>query len=112
MWNWLITSLSVGSTIVLYDGSPSYPSIDSLWKLVEELDITVFGTSAKFIDSCNKSGLSLKSKYDLSSLRSILSTGSPLADLNFDYVYSNIKTDLLLGSISGGTDILLFALSH
>ena len=112
MWNWLITSLSVGSTIVLYDGSPSYPSIDSLWKLVEELDITVFGTSAKFIDSCNKSGLSLKSKYDLSSLRSILSTGSPLADLNFDYVYSNIKTDLLLGSISGGTDIIsCFALS-
>ena len=112
MWNWLITSLSIGSTIVLYDGSPDYPNIDRLWGIAEKLNITVFGTSAKFIDACNKSRLSPKIKYDLSNLRSILSTGSPLTDLSFDYIYANIKTDLLLGSISGGTDIIsCFALS-
>ena len=113
MWNWLISSLSVGATIVLYDGSPNYPNLNRLWEISEELKITVFGTNAKFIDTCNKSKLSPKKLSDLSSIRLILSTGSTLADKNYDYIYKNINLDLLLGSISGGTDIIsCFALSN
>ncbi len=113
MWNWLISSLSLGSTIVLFDGSPFYPNGKKLWKLSEELGISIFGTSAKYIDACKKSNLIPKQFSNLTKLRMILSTGSPLTDENFDYVYKNIKNNVLLGSISGGTDIIsCFALSN
>jgi len=113
MWNWLVSSLSIGSTIVLFDGSPFYPNSKEMWKLVERLDISIFGTSAKYIDACRESGM-IPSKFaDLSKLRLILSTGSPLVEENYDYVYQNVKEDVLLGSISGGTDIIsCFALSN
>ena len=113
MWNWLVSSLSIGSTIVLFDGSPFYPNSKEMWKLVDRLDISIFGTSAKYIDACRESGM-IPSKFaDLSKLRLILSTGSPLVEENYDYVYQNVKEDVLLGSISGGTDIIsCFALSN
>lgn len=113
MWNWLVSSLAVGSSIVLYDGSPFYPDKYNLWKMAEELKISIFGTSAKFIDSCKKNNIKPIIKNDLNSLHTLLSTGSTLSDDAFKYVYSDIKEDVLLGSISGGTDIIsCFALSN
>ena len=113
MWNWLVASLSVGATVVFYDGSPLYPDSGAMWKMAQDLGITVFGTSAKFIDTCNAANLKPSQDYDLSNLRAILSTGSPLVEENFDYVYQNIKDDLLLASISGGTDLIsCFALGN
>lgn len=113
MWNWLITSLAVGATIVLYDGSPFYPDSGAMWKMSEDLGITIFGTSAKFIAASEDAGEKPREKYDLSKLRVILSTGSPLMEENFDYVYRDIKKDVLLASISGGTDIIsCFALGN
>ena len=113
MWNWLVSALSIGSTIVQFDGSPFYPDGKELWKLSEQLDITIFGTSAKYIDACKESKIRPLEFTKLSKLRLILSTGSPLMDDSFDYVYQNIKQDVLLGSISGGTDIIsCFALSN
>ena len=113
MWNWLISSLSIGCSIVLYDGSPFYPNGETLWKLADKLGITVFGTSAKYIDSCKNADLKPRKFAKLSKLKTILSTGSPLTNESFDYVYKNIKTDVLLGSISGGTDIIsCFALAN
>ena len=113
MWNWLVSSLSIGSTIVQFDGSPFYPDGKELWRLSEQLGITVFGTSAKYIESCKESGIRPLEFTKLSKLRLILSTGSPLMDESFDYVYQYIKQDVLLGSISGGTDIIsCFALSN
>ncbi len=106
MWNWLVTSLAVGSTITLYDGSPFFPSKENLWKMVDDLSISVFGTSAKYIEACKNEHIIPKKQYHLKSLRSILSTGSPLIEECFDYVYENVKKDILLGSISGGTDII------
>jgi acetoacetyl-CoA synthetase len=106
MWNWLASFLSTGSTIVLYDGSPFFPNKKSMWNLIDELNITIFGTSAKFIDACKNSNTSPKNFSKLSSLKQILSTGSPLVPESFDYVYDHIKEDVLLGSISGGTDII------
>ncbi|UCE23339.1 MAG: acetoacetate--CoA ligase [Candidatus Zixiibacteriota bacterium] len=106
MWNWLVSSLAVGATIYIYDGSPSYPSFDTLFKAVEKEKITVFGTSPRFLSACEKNGLIPKDRFDLSSLRTILSTGSPLSTGNFEYVYQNVKADLQLSSISGGTDII------
>ena len=106
MWNWLVSSLAVGATVVLYDGSPLYPDKNAMWDMADELGITVFGTSAKFIDACNDVNVRLGENSDLSNLRAILSTGSPLVDENFDYIYEHIKSDILLGSISGGTDII------
>ena len=112
MWNWLISFLSTGSTIVLYDGSPFYPDSNAMWNMIDEHKITIFGTSAKFIDGCKNISLIPKNNLSLESLRMILSTGSPLVDESFDYVYENVKSDVLLGSISGGTDIIsCFALS-
>ena len=112
MWNWLVSSLAVGSAITLYDGSPFFPKKMILWELVDELKISIFGTSAKFIESCMNSKLKPQNISTLKSLRTILSTGSPLIEECFDYVYKNIKEDILLGSISGGTDIIsCFALS-
>ena len=112
MWNWLISSLSIGSSIVLYDGSPFYPNGYTLWNLAEELKISIFGTSAKFIDACKKNDIKPIKKINLNSLKTILSTGSTLNDESYDYVYKHIKKDVLLGSISGGTDIIsCFALA-
>lgn len=105
MWNWLICGLSVGATIILYDGNPFHPGPDALWKMVQDEKITVFGTSAGYIAALMNSGLKPKEKFDLSSLRAILSTGSPLSMEGFDFIYQEIKNDLQLASISGGTDI-------
>jgi acetoacetyl-CoA synthetase len=106
MWNWLVSSLALGATIVLYDGAPFSPENDSLWDMAETLGVTVFGTSAKYLALCEKNGLAPKDTHDLSALRTILSTGSPLANHSFDYVYSRVKEDVHLASISGGTDIV------
>tara|TARA_B100001179_G_scaffold52660_1_gene35776 strand:+ start:4765 stop:6711 length:1947 start_codon:yes stop_codon:yes gene_type:complete len=106
MWNWLISNLAIGATIVLYDGSPFHPNPNAMWDMVDKLQITHFGTSAKFIDTCRDKGLSPKKTHSLSSLKTIFSTGSPLVEESFDYVYGHIKTNLQLSSISGGTDII------
>ena len=105
MWNWLVSSLSLGATIVLYDGNPCYPEHDSLLKMADDLDFTVFGTSAKYISILNSSGVKPKSISSFNKLKSILSTGSTLSGENFDYIYSNFK-NIQLSSISGGTDII------
>jgi len=106
MWNWLVSSLAVGATVVLYDSSPFYPDGNALWNLADELGITVFGTSAKYIASCEAAGVEPRENADLNRLKTILSTGSPLSEKSFDYVYNNIKKDLTLSSIAGGTDII------
>jgi acetoacetyl-CoA synthetase len=112
MWNWLVSSLAVGATVVLFDGAPLSPST-VLWDLVERERVTVFGTSAKYIALAEKEGLRPGRTHDMSALRTILSTGSPLAPSGFDYVYREIKPDLHLASISGGTDIIsCFALGN
>ena len=113
MWNWLVSSLAVGSTIVLYEGSPFYPNSSSLWKLVEDLNITVFGTSAKFIAACQEAKVAPKKNHNLNKIRAILSTGSPLVEENYDYIYNDVKNDVMLSSISGGTDLIsCFALGN
>ena len=113
MWNWLVSGLYCGCAIVLYDGSPFAPNKNILWQISEAIGITVFGTSAKYISTMEEFNMSPKNNFDLAKLRAILSTGSILADHSFDYVYNNIKSDLLLGSISGGTDIVsCFALGN
>jgi acetoacetyl-CoA synthetase len=113
MWNWLASGLAVGSTLVLYDGSPFYPAGEALWDLAEELDIAVFGTSAKWIAACEKAGVKPRESHHLEKLRAILSTGSPLLPESFDYVYRDVKSDVQLSSISGGTDIVsCFALGN
>ena len=106
MWNWLVSSLAAGATVVLYDGSPLAPRADMLWEMAERERITVFGTSAKYLALCEKEHLTPGRTRDLGSLRAVLSTGSPLAAHSFDFVYGAIKADLHLASISGGTDIL------
>lgn len=105
MWNFVQASLLVGATIVLYDGSPGYPDLDVLWKLTAELPIHHFGTSAPYIIACMKYKLTPGKGFNLSSLRSIGSTGAPLPPEGFDYVYEHIKKDVWLCSMSGGTDI-------
>jgi acetoacetyl-CoA synthetase len=105
MWNWLLSSLAVGATIVLYDGNPNYPDPGAMWKLIEEENITIFGCSASYIHFLKKENVSPGRNYDLSSLREISQTGSPLSAEGFEYVYSQIKPDLHFNSISGGTDI-------
>jgi len=106
MWNWLVSGLGVGATVVLYEGSPSHPSMHHLWELAERVGITVFGTSPKFIAACENAGLKPGREHDLSALRAVLSTASPLTVENFHWVYDNVKRDLQLSSISGGTDII------
>ncbi len=106
MWNWLISSLAVGATVVLYDGAPLSPRNDILWEMAEAERITHFGTSAKYLALCEKENVAPGASRDLSALSTILSTGSPLAPESYDYVYSNIKPDVHLASISGGTDLL------
>ena len=106
MWNWLISGLASGATIVLYDGSPGHPDLSALWKIVEKTRITHFGTSPKFLAACSNSDLEPKKEADLSSVKSLLSTGAPLVSEQFDWVYENIGSDIHLASISGGTDII------
>jgi len=106
MWNWMVSSLAVGATVVLYEGSPFYPGPTAMFDLVDELDISVLGTGAKAIAAWEKAGIKPRESHQLNSLVTLLSTGSPLAPEHFDYVYRDIKQNLCLASISGGTDIV------
>ena len=106
MWNWLVSGLASKAHILLYDGNPTYPGPDRLWRLAESENISIFGTSAKYIDAIKNSGFLPADNVNLSSLRSILSTGSPLSSDGFAFVYEAIKPDVQLCSISGGTDIV------
>ncbi len=106
MWNWLVSSLAVGSTVVLYDGAPLLRGRPVLWDLVATERVSVFGTSAKWLALTEKEGAEPRETHDLSSLRAILSTGSPLSENSYDYVYEKVKPDVRLSSISGGTDII------
>jgi acetoacetyl-CoA synthetase len=104
MWNWLVSGLGAGAALVLYDGSPSHPPA-TLFDLADEVGITLFGTSAKFIDALDRGGLRPAETHDLVSIRTITSTGSTLVAEGFDYVYEHVKADVHLASISGGTDL-------
>jgi acetoacetyl-CoA synthetase len=106
MWNWLVSALASEAALVLYDGSPFYPDGEVLWRYAEDVEMTIFGTSAKYIDAMKKADLRPRDKFKLPALRSIASTGSVLAPESFDYVYENIKQDVCLASVSGGTDIV------
>jgi acetoacetyl-CoA synthetase len=106
MWNWLVSALASEATLLLYDGSPMYPGAAVLFDLADAEGMTLFGTSAKFLDSCAKAGLEPARTHQLRSIRTITSTGSPLVPESFDYVYRAIKRDVHLASISGGTDIV------
>ena len=113
MWHWLVSSLASGATLVLYDGAPLHPDPGVLWRLAERESITVFGTSAKYLSALEKSGYVPREQVDLQPLRTVLSTGSPLAPSSFDFVYRDIKTDVQLSSIAGGTDLIsCFALGN
>lgn len=113
MWNWLVSSLAVGATILLYDGSPFYPTPNVLFDFADAEGMTIFGTSAKYLAALEKAGASPKTTHRLSALRTMLSTGSPLLPESFDFVYQHIKQDLHLASISGGTDLIsCFALGN
>jgi acetoacetyl-CoA synthetase len=114
MWNWLVSSLAVGATVLLYDGSPLPPKRKAiLFDLAEEEGMTVFGTSAKYLALAQKEGLTPAKTHDLKALRTILSTGSPLAPESYDYVYRDVDPDVCLASISGGTDLVsCFALGN
>ncbi len=105
MWNYLVSGLVLGSTIVLFDGDPGFPSLDSLWQIAADERVTWFGGSAPYIVACRKAGLRPGDDYDLSSLRAVGSTGAPLPPEGFRWVYEAVKPDVLLSSISGGTDI-------
>ncbi|MGH8220189.1 MAG: acetoacetate--CoA ligase [Steroidobacteraceae bacterium] len=106
MWNWIASALATGAALVLYEGSPFSPAPDVLWRMAAEEQLTIFGTSAKYLSALEKSGFAPAEHVDLSALRTILSTGSPLSPDGFDFVYRAVKSDLLLASISGGTDIV------
>ena len=106
MWNWLVSALASKATVMLYDGSPFYPGAKALWDFAEAEKFTLFGTSAKYIEALQKVNFSPKSQHNLESLRGMASTGSPLSAEGYDFVYSEIKDDLHLASISGGTDIV------
>ena len=113
MWNWLVSGLALGVTLVLYDGSPFHPEPTRLIDLIDTEDISVFGTSAKFIAALEKAGVKPRESHKLTHLKAILSTGSPLIHESFEYVYRDVKRDLCLSSISGGTDIVsCFALGN
>jgi len=105
MWNWLVSGLASGCTIILYDGQPFSPDPGVLWRMAEKTRMTAFGTSAGYLTALEKSGVRPAQSYDLSSLRMLMSTGSPLPLEGFDFVYQSIKSDLQLASISGGTDL-------
>ena len=113
MWNWLVSGLASGATLVLFDGSPFFNDGRILWQMAEQEKVTVFGTSAKYISALEKAGVRPRDEFALPDLRAVLSTGSPLAPESFDFVYDAIGSDLQLASISGGTDILsCFALGN
>ncbi len=105
MWNWLVSSLATGATIVCYDGNPFYPDPGILWKMAEDEEITIFGTSAGYIHALRNTAFRPGDVFDLSPLRTVLSTGSPLSEEGFEFVYDAVKKDLQLSSISGGTDL-------
>jgi acetoacetyl-CoA synthetase len=105
MWTWLVSSLALGATVVLFDGNPFYPDAGAPWRLTQDEKITIFGTSARYLAELEKRRLTPGKEYDLSSLKTITSTGSPLSVESFEFVYRDIKSDVLLASISGGTDI-------
>jgi acetoacetyl-CoA synthetase len=105
MWNWMLTSLAVGNTLILYDGNPSYPDATAMWKLVQDEKVTMFGTSASYINFIKDQGLKPGRDFDLSNLTQIWQTGSPLSPEGFEYVYRDIKKDLWFNSSAGGTDI-------
>ncbi|HET7649551.1 MAG TPA: acetoacetate--CoA ligase [Gammaproteobacteria bacterium] len=113
MWNWLVSSLAVGATVLLYDGSPFHPDHDILWRIADEEGMSIFGTSAKYLAAAEKFDVRPRNSYRLERLRIITSTGSPLLPENSEYVYREIKQDVCLSSISGGTDIVsCFALGN
>jgi len=113
MWNWLVSGLASGATLILYDGSPFFDGGHVLWKMAERERVTVFGTSAKYISALEKAGVRPRDDYELPHLRAVLSTGSPLAPESFDFVYDAVGADLQLASIAGGTDLLsCFALGN
>ncbi|MGE5625702.1 MAG: acetoacetate--CoA ligase [Bacillota bacterium] len=113
MWNWLVSSLAVGATVLLYDGSPFHPVHDVLWRIADEEGISIFGTSAKYLSAAEKFEVKPKARYKLARLRAITSTGSPLLPESSEYVYRDIKDSVCLSSISGGTDIIsCFALGN
>ena len=113
MWNWLVSGLALQSTLLLFDGAPFYPDGNVLFDFAEKHQMTIFGTSAKYIDALAKAGINPAKTHQLDGLRSMLSTGSPLAPESFDYVYDKVKGDICLSSISGGTDIIsCFALGN
>jgi acetoacetyl-CoA synthetase len=105
MWNWLVSGLASGAALVLYDGAAMHPP-PVLWDLADRERVTVFGTSARYLAACAQQGLRPGAEHDLAALRAVLSTGSPLGPESFDYVYGEVKADLQLSSISGGTDIV------
>jgi len=105
MWNWMLTSLATGNTLILYDGNPNYPDPGAMWKLIQDEKVTMFGTSASYINFIRSQGLKPGKDYDLSSLKEIWQTGSPLSPEGFEYVYQEIKEDLWFNSSAGGTDI-------
>ncbi|HEX9287659.1 MAG TPA: acetoacetate--CoA ligase [Thermoanaerobaculia bacterium] len=105
MWNYLASGLLVGSAVVLFDGDPAYPDLSALWRLAHEHGITYFGASAPFLHACLRAGLAPARTLDLSRLRGVGSTGAPLLPEGFEWVYQNVGRDLLLGSVSGGTDV-------
>ncbi len=113
MWNWLVSGLATGCRLVLYDGNPFHPSADSLWRMADELGVSVFGTSAKYLSAQEKAGVDVRGELALEQLRAVLSTGSPLAPVSYDYLHRAIKPGIQISSISGGTDIVsCFALGN
>jgi acetoacetyl-CoA synthetase len=113
MWNWLVSGLAAGATVVLYDGAPTYPGPEALWAMAERERLTQVGVSPKYLAALEKAGFAAAGRYPLPALRTILSTGSPLAPEQFDYAYRALKGDVQLASISGGTDIVsCFALGN
>lgn len=106
MWNWMVSALASGASLVLYDGSPLHPNLERLPDIVAKESVTHFGVSAKYVDTCAKAGVTPVETHDFSSLKTILTTGSPLSGESFEYIYAKWKRDICLSSISGGTDIL------
>lgn len=105
MWNWLVSNVMHGATIVLYDGNPMYPDVNRLWELVDLLQVSFLGVSAKYIDAVRKSGFQPNNRYSLASLRTLASTGSPLSTSSYEWLIHNVGADVHIASISGGTDI-------
>ena len=105
MWNWLVSSLAVGATVLLYDGNPFYPGPDTLWRMAQDEKISVFGTSAGYIAALKHAAVKPREGFDLTPLRTLLSTGSPLSKEDFHFIYDEVKADMQLASISGGSDL-------